>query len=194
MSEPLMPCPFCGGGETRIEENRLNRAPMMSGKESPVISVEIRHWCPPQQGQPRRNHVVKVGRDMNSAIAAWNRRAGDDEVAKAHGYLARNVLQAIHPKCEPLPDLLGLCTQIDNMVTEIPRLRAELAAVLPLAIAQERERCARVADARHDANKADAQTASMTRPLNAPLLFNHQTRYDEAAHIAAAIRQEPGHE
>lgn len=80
MSDPLMPCPFCGGGETLIEENRLNRAPMMSGKESPVISVEIRHWCPPQQGQPRRNHVVKVGRDMNSAIAAWNTRVTPAEV------------------------------------------------------------------------------------------------------------------
>lgn len=72
----LKPCPFCGGGETRIDENRLNRAPMMSGKESPVISVEIRHWCERLEGQPSRNTITRTGRDMESAIAAWNRRAG----------------------------------------------------------------------------------------------------------------------
>lgn len=42
-----------------------------------------------------------------------------------HSYLAR-LLQNTHPQCEPLPDLRGLCTQIDNMVTEIPKLRAEV--------------------------------------------------------------------
>jgi len=47
------------------------------------------------------------------------------EVEQAHSYLAR-LLQNTHPQCEPLPDLRGLCTQIDNMVTEIPKLRAEV--------------------------------------------------------------------
>jgi hypothetical protein len=47
------------------------------------------------------------------------------EVEQAHSYLAR-LLQNTHPQCEPLPDLWGLCTQIDNMVTEIPKLRAEV--------------------------------------------------------------------
>lgn len=74
MSEELKPCPFCGAGETRVEENRLRRAPTMGGGESPIVSVEIHHWCPPVEGQPRRNYIIKVGRDHQGAIAAWNRR------------------------------------------------------------------------------------------------------------------------
>ena len=71
----LKPCPFCGGGETILHETRLS--PTMSGK-SPLISVEIRHWCPPGPGQPSRNRIVKVGRDYESAVAAWNRRVGGE--------------------------------------------------------------------------------------------------------------------
>jgi hypothetical protein len=35
---------------------------------------------------------------------------------KAQGYLSR-CLQALYPNIEPLPDLLGVCTQIDNALT-----------------------------------------------------------------------------
>lgn len=75
--ESLKPCPFCGGGETVIDENRLNRAPSMNGRQSPIISVEIRHWCPAEPGQPNRNTILRIGRDHASAAAAWNRRTGD---------------------------------------------------------------------------------------------------------------------
>lgn len=68
----LLPCPFCGGGETRISENR--HSPTMSGNGG-LISVEINHWCPAVPGQPSRNTVTRTGRDHASAIAAWNRRA-----------------------------------------------------------------------------------------------------------------------
>jgi hypothetical protein len=34
---------------------------------------------------------------------------------KAHGYLLR-CLQALYPNIQPLPDLLGVCTQIDNVL------------------------------------------------------------------------------
>jgi hypothetical protein len=48
---------------------------------------------------------------------------------KAHGYLSR-CLQALYPKIEILPDLLGVCTQIDNVLAgqqaEIEKLRAAL--------------------------------------------------------------------
>ena len=48
---------------------------------------------------------------------------------KAHGYLSR-CLQALYPKIEILPDLLGVCTQIDNVLAgqqaEIKKLRAAL--------------------------------------------------------------------
>jgi hypothetical protein len=42
--------------------------------ESAIISVEIAHWCEPIEGQPNRNKITRIGRDMDSAIAAWNRR------------------------------------------------------------------------------------------------------------------------
>jgi len=68
----LLPCPFCGGGETRVRENR--HSPTMSGSGG-LISVEITHWCPAVPGQPSRNTITRTGRDHASAIAAWNRRA-----------------------------------------------------------------------------------------------------------------------
>jgi len=48
---------------------------------------------------------------------------------KAQGYLSRCLL-ALYPNIEPLPDLLGVCTQIDNVLAgqqaENARLRAAL--------------------------------------------------------------------
>jgi len=48
---------------------------------------------------------------------------------KAQGYLSR-CLQALYPKIEILPDLLGVCTQIDNVLAgqqaENARLREAL--------------------------------------------------------------------
>jgi hypothetical protein len=73
------------------------------------------------------------------------------EVEQGHSYLAR-LLQNTHPQCEPLPNLWGLCTQIDNMMTEIPKLRAAverlrgalspLVAVIPAIQADALERAA----------------------------------------------------
>jgi hypothetical protein len=68
----LKPCPFCGGGTTDIKENRL--PPKMNGPGS-IISVEIRHWCPQTPGCIG-GHISVRGRDMESAVNAWNRRAG----------------------------------------------------------------------------------------------------------------------
>lgn len=70
----LKPCPFCGGGETIIKEYPLNNMPRMDGKQSEIISVEVSHWCDRVPGVVA-NHVTFRGRDMETAIAAWNRRA-----------------------------------------------------------------------------------------------------------------------
>lgn len=67
----LDPCPFCGAGETHIHTNRGAWSGMGFGQ---IISVEVRHWCPQDPGQPSRC-FVRIGRDEASAIAAWNRRA-----------------------------------------------------------------------------------------------------------------------
>lgn len=68
----LDPCPFCGSGETRIDEMRLS--PRMDGKESALVSVIIRHWC--QKLSFAGHHSIEVrGRDHEAAINGWNRRA-----------------------------------------------------------------------------------------------------------------------
>jgi hypothetical protein len=54
-----------------------------------------------------------------------------------------------------------------------------LAAVIPAIQNEALERAA---------NKEDAVIVCHARPINGALLFNHQTRYDEAGRIAAAIR------
>jgi len=81
-----------------------------------------------------RTYVKKRGMsptwpDLIAAVQSLDALPADpapaEVVEQAHSYLAR-LLQNTHPQCEPLPDLWGLCTQIDNMVTEIPKLRAEV--------------------------------------------------------------------
>jgi hypothetical protein len=67
----LLPCPFCGAGDTRISASYL--PPRM---ESPgaLISVEIRHWCTSRQpGAIVHSRTVRA-RDRAAAMTEWNRR------------------------------------------------------------------------------------------------------------------------
>ena len=74
----LKPCPFCGAGETRVIAN----VQMWTGKSyGEPVSVSVRHWCTPVSGQPSRM-IERIGRDRESAIAAWNMRAA---IARKHG-------------------------------------------------------------------------------------------------------------
>lgn len=66
----LLPCPFCGGGETQIH---VNKGTWNGRGHGEPVSVEVRHWCESEQGQPSRM-ISRAGRDEASAIAAWNRR------------------------------------------------------------------------------------------------------------------------
>lgn len=69
--ETLMPCPFCGAGITHIREN----GKLWTGQRySDPTSVSVLHHCEPVDGQPSLV-IERVGRDMESAVAAWNRRA-----------------------------------------------------------------------------------------------------------------------
>jgi hypothetical protein len=67
----LLPCPFCGEGTYEIAENGKIWTGQGYGKP---ISVSVRHWCEPIQGQPSRM-LERVGKDEASAVAAWNMRA-----------------------------------------------------------------------------------------------------------------------
>lgn len=72
-TDNLSPCPFCGGGETSIDERWT--APDMSGKDS-LIGVRIYHWCAIAQPRPAQRLRIEVhGRDHADAAAAWNCRA-----------------------------------------------------------------------------------------------------------------------
>lgn len=68
----LKPCPFCGAGETGIVENGRMWTGMRYGDP---VSVSVRHFCPPTPGQPSPRLIERCGRDLESAIAAWNHRA-----------------------------------------------------------------------------------------------------------------------
>ena len=72
--EALLSCPFCGSppdSDTQIVENGKV---WMGTKHSEPSSVSVCHHCSPVSGQPSRM-IERVGRDRESAIAAWNRRA-----------------------------------------------------------------------------------------------------------------------
>lgn len=73
--DDLKPCPFCGAGLTEIQENGRQWLGM---RYSEPISVSVTHWCAEIPGQPRRR-IERIGRDMESAIAAWNMRADAKE-------------------------------------------------------------------------------------------------------------------
>lgn len=68
--ERLLPCPFCGGGETQIHDNGRVWTGMKWGDP---ISVSIRHWCEEPAGPNRM--LERVGRDLEQAIERWNMRS-----------------------------------------------------------------------------------------------------------------------
>jgi hypothetical protein len=66
----VSPCPFCGDGDTSLRPLGRIWNGMKYGEPS---SVEVTHYCEPTPGQPSRP-IVRVGRDVQSAVDAWNKR------------------------------------------------------------------------------------------------------------------------
>lgn len=62
----LLPCPFCGGGETLVDEQKF-----WTGMSSQVISAVVRHWCPKS---PLSSIIELKAKAVEEAVALWNRR------------------------------------------------------------------------------------------------------------------------
>lgn len=67
--DKLLPCPFCGAGETMFYENGRVWSGM---KFNDPVSVSIRHWCESENGPSRM--LERVGKDKAQAIEQWNKR------------------------------------------------------------------------------------------------------------------------
>ncbi len=70
INDELIPCPFCGGINTIIHENK---GIWLGTKYGPPISVEIRHWCEKTEGSLNRC-LILAGKDKDAAINRWNTR------------------------------------------------------------------------------------------------------------------------
>jgi hypothetical protein len=73
MNEPitkdaLLPCPFCGAGQTLIEPRSY-----WTGMRSEIISVEVRHWCYETAGVGGSGVTMRAKTEVE-AIEKWNRR------------------------------------------------------------------------------------------------------------------------
>lgn len=79
-------CPWCAAGETIIHENKGTWTGRGYGEP---VSVEVRHWCPEEAGQPSRM-ITRIGRDRESAIAAWNRRTAAQGEGREHEFAFGN--------------------------------------------------------------------------------------------------------
>jgi hypothetical protein len=72
--------------------------------------------------------VVQMSEDHGET---WDLSPNDQAALKAvllhlsavHAYLSR-LLTHYAPDCEPLPDLLGLCSQVDNLLTGLNQAKA----------------------------------------------------------------------
>lgn len=69
----LLPCPFCGGGQTIVQESKP--FPRLEYRQS--TNTTVLHRCTPSK-ELRGRAISFIGRDRASAIAAWNQRAGQE--------------------------------------------------------------------------------------------------------------------
>ena len=71
--DELLPCPFCGAGETIMSEKHM--PPRMSGPGQ-LISVEIRHWCQKYGYGLSRLNVCIAAQTHEAVVLMWNTRPG----------------------------------------------------------------------------------------------------------------------
>jgi hypothetical protein len=65
----LLPCPFCGSKDIVISPQNY-----WTGMRNTVLSVEVRHWCEPQQSGVRGSSITMRAKTEDEAVAKWNLR------------------------------------------------------------------------------------------------------------------------
>ncbi|WP_191625502.1 Lar family restriction alleviation protein [Delftia tsuruhatensis] len=71
----LLPCPFCGGRQTIVQEG-IKPFPRLNYRQPE--SVTVTHRCTPSNGLLTRA-ISFAARDRASAISAWNRRNAPEQ-------------------------------------------------------------------------------------------------------------------
>jgi len=67
----LLSCPFCGGGETIVQEG----SKYWAGNHYVILTWDIRHWCADKTEFPISTRVLTFsGRTEEEAIKRWNHR------------------------------------------------------------------------------------------------------------------------
>jgi hypothetical protein len=66
--QELLPCPFCGAGETKIEPHYY-----WTGMRNAVNSVSVIHWCPKIEGV-FHTMIERRAKTEELAVTAWNYR------------------------------------------------------------------------------------------------------------------------
>lgn len=169
-AQALKPCPFCGAGETMLH---VNKGTWNGQRYGEPVSVEVRHWCEPEEGQPARM-VARVGRDEASAIAAWNRRAALSAPADA---LAEPVATASKGPVAFFVKWTAAGAQLRG------KFDLYTATQFQQAVARERES---ILDEWADRMQADLEHG--IRSLNERAAAEFNERYPQLAGFAAAIR------
>lgn len=69
MSAELLPCPFCGAGESQVVPSYY-----WTGTTNTLISVEVKHWCHHETSGVRGSMVTMRAKTEAEAVVLWNRR------------------------------------------------------------------------------------------------------------------------
>jgi hypothetical protein len=117
----LSPCPFDNGSSVDVFRGWNDVEP-----DKRTFYVMCRHcesrgpWCDTEE----------------QAVAQWNGRAAPPQTGQdALGYATRLLEHFVaehfphNPDWKPLPDLIGVLTQIDNVITNRARLQREIAGL-----------------------------------------------------------------
>lgn len=66
----LLPCPFCGAGETSVGPDSKHWA----GMSWKILSWQVRHWCQEPDRGVRGSMVIIRAKTEPEVIEKWNRR------------------------------------------------------------------------------------------------------------------------